>query len=337
MSLTEGLCFFFFKNSHQFTQNSLCLIVLEAILPVSHIVTFKCIFLFVSTGSQSYIGQTTPLKNTRVNKLSRKTYRSGCNKTKPYARPETEYAACQEPGPSRITQNNVDHTTPYHYEPHEDPLMFLEYLRDIELPEQQQPENPQPFGNNSDSEAIFITGPHIPASECLPSDFSDVFEYSLSDFNINDIPTMPERLRNNNSDSDIGFEECCITDSQISQAYDAYLNAAANTSTFEQSHYASKNDILSLIDAKLSQHQQTVQRDVQEIAAKLMQEIAAKLNEHKQAVQVNLQEIAAIVNQHQEAVPGNLQEIPGVLTSIHQTINNTSGVLHLINTTILNR
>lgn len=83
-----------------------------------------------------------------------------------------------------------DHTTPYHYEPHEDPLMFLEYLRDIELPEQQQPENPQPLGNNSDSEAIFITGPHIPVSECLPSDFSNVFEYSLSDFNINDIPTI---------------------------------------------------------------------------------------------------------------------------------------------------
>ncbi|XP_039856572.1 uncharacterized protein LOC120714428 [Simochromis diagramma] len=284
----------------------------------------------LTEGSQSYIGQTTPLKNTRVNKLSRKTYRSGCNKTKPYARPETEYAACQEPGPSGITQNNVDHTTPYHYGPHEDPLMFLEYLRDIELPEQQQPENPQPLCNNSDSEAIFITGPHIPASECLPSDFSDVFEYGLSDFNINDIPTMPECLRNNNSDSDIGFEEeGCITDSQISQAYDAYLNAAANTSTFEQSHYDSKNDILSLIDAKLSQHQQTVQRDVQEIAA--------KLNQHKQAVQVNLQEIVAIVNQHQGAIPGNLQEIAGVLTSIHQTINNTSGVLHLINTTILNR
>lgn len=229
-----------------------------------------------------------------------------------------------------------DHTTPYHYGPHEDPLMFLEYLRDIELPEQQQqPENPQPLCNNSDSEPIFITGP---VSECLPSDFSDVFEYSLSDFNINDIPTTPECLRNNNSDSGIGFEEeGCITDSQISQAYDAYLNAVANTATFEQCHYASKNDILSLIDAKLRQHQQIVQRDVQEIAAKLMQEIATKLNQHKQAAQVHSQEIVAIVNQHQEAVQGNLQEIAGVLTSIHQTINITSGVLHLINTSILNR
>lgn len=252
--------------------------------------------------------------------MSRKTCRSGSNKTKPYVRPETEYAACQEPGPSGITQNKVDHTTPYHYGPHEDPLMFLEYLRDIELPEQQQ-EKPQPLGNIGDSEEFFITAPHIPASECLPSDFSDVFEYSLSDFNTNDIPTTPECLRNNNSNSDIGFEEGCITDSQISQAYDAYLNAA-NPSTFEQSHYASKNDILSLIDAKLSQHQQ---------------EIAAKLNQQQQTVQLNLQEIVAKLNQDREAAQGNLQEIARVLTSIQQAINDTSGLLHLINTTILNR
>ncbi|XP_025760897.1 uncharacterized protein LOC109198404 [Oreochromis niloticus] len=292
--------------------------IYEVILPVSHIVTFKCVFLILSTGSQSYIGQTTPLKNTRFNKLSRKTYRSGGNKTKPYARPETEYTVCQEEGPSGITQNKVDHTTPYHYGSLEDPLTFLEYLRDIELPEQQ--EKPQSLGNVGESEEFFITGPHIPASECLPSDFSDVFEYSLSDFNINDIPATPECLRNNR-DSDIGFEEGGITDSQISQAYDAYLNAAI-PSTFEQSHYASKNDILSLIDAKLSQHQR---------------EIEAKLNQQQQAIQLNLQEIVAKVNQDREAAQGNLQEIARVLTSSHQAINETSGLLRLINTTILNR
>ncbi|XP_039907882.1 uncharacterized protein LOC120746519 [Simochromis diagramma] len=263
-------------------------------------------FLSHSRGSQACIGQTTPLKNTRVNKLSRKTYRSGGDKTKTYVRPGTEYSACREPGPSGITQTKVNHTTPSHEVDHEDPLMLLEYLRDIQLPEQQQ-EKPQALCNRGDSEPFFITSPYIPPSECLPCDFSDVFEYSLSDFNIVDIPITPECLRNN-SDSDIGFEEGCITDSQISQAYDAYLNAAS-TSTSEQSHSASKNDILSLIDAR--QNQQAVQRDLQEIAAK--------------------------VNQQQEAAQGDLQEIAGALTGITQAIHNTWGLLDLISSRFSNR
>lgn len=43
----------------------------------------------------------------------------------------------------------------------------------------------------------------------------------------------------------------------------------ADAQPAEQTHSASKDDILSLIDAKLSQHQEAAQGDLQEIAGAL--------------------------------------------------------------------
>ncbi|XP_019211154.1 uncharacterized protein LOC102083088 [Oreochromis niloticus] len=233
---------------------------------------------------------------------------------------------CGEPGPSGITHTTrLQNSTPPHND--QDTIRsqtFLECLRSIDLPERQKP---GASCNSGESEPIFISGPATTPSEWLPRDFSDVFEYSISDFDLVHIPTTPECARNN-VDSHIDFEEDGITDSQISAAYDAYMKVP-DAQPAEQSHIASKNDILSLIDAKLTQHQQAVQRDVQEIAV--------KFNQFQQVVQVGLQEIAAKLNQHQEAAQGDLHEIAGGLTSTQQAINSTWGLLDLISTHFLNR
>lgn len=88
---------------------------------------------------------------------------------------------------------------------------FLECLSSIDLPEQQKP---GALCNSGESEPIFISEPATPPSEWLPRDFSDVFEYSMSDFDLVHIPTTPECVRNGD-DSHIDFEENCITDSNI--------------------------------------------------------------------------------------------------------------------------
>lgn len=131
---------------------------------------------------------------------------------------------------------------------------FLECLSSIDLPEQQKP---GALCNSGESEPIFISEPATPPSEWLPRDFSDVFEYSISDFDLVHIPTTPECDRNS-IDSHIDFEEGGITDSQISPAYDAYMKLP-DAQPAEQSHIASIADKLCLIEARLNQYHQEAQ------------------------------------------------------------------------------
>lgn len=155
---------------------------------------------------------------------------------------------------THIYLHRLQHSTPPHNDQDTVLQTFLECLNSIDLPEQQKP---GALCNSGESEAIFISGPATPPSECLPRDFSDVFEYSISDFDLVHIPTPPECVRNS-IDSHIDFQDDGITDSQISAAYDAYM-LVSDAQPAEQSHIASLVDKLCLIEARLNQYHQEAQ------------------------------------------------------------------------------
>lgn len=65
----------------------------------------------------------------------------------------------------------------------------------------------------------------------MPGDFINVFEHSVSDFNLDLLSTIPWCMRINDDDDDevthIDLEEGCVTDSQLAEAYEACMNTTS--------------------------------------------------------------------------------------------------------------
>ncbi|XP_019219208.1 beta-1,4-galactosyltransferase 1 isoform X1 [Oreochromis niloticus] len=112
----------------------------------------------VSLETGAFTAGTSSLTSTRVNKLSRKTFRHRDHRAQPYNRATPENRVCGEAGPSGITHTTrLQNSTP----PHNDQdtvrsLTILERLSSIDLPEQQKP---GALYNSGESEPIFISGP----------------------------------------------------------------------------------------------------------------------------------------------------------------------------------
>ncbi|XP_076741614.1 uncharacterized protein LOC143419297 [Maylandia zebra] len=116
----------------------------------------------------AFTAGTSPLTGTRVNKLSRKTFRHRDHRAQPYIRATPENRVCGEAGPSRITHTTrLQNSTP----PHNDQdtvrfQTFLECLSSIDLPEQQKP---GALCNSGESEQIFISEPATPPTRRMDS------------------------------------------------------------------------------------------------------------------------------------------------------------------------
>lgn len=117
---------------------------------------------------------------------------------------------------------------------------------------------PNPFFNICSS---------TPQGESVPDDFINVFEYSVSDLNLDLLPTTPA-CNTISEDTRIDFEEGCITDSQLSEAYDTCMNAAGAPLS-DQSPSDPIVDKLRVIEAKLNKQQQATDEHFQEIAEAL--------------------------------------------------------------------